>query len=124
MTAARPLLEAMLGRIRRGGDTPLNFGIDSAGIVRASVAEAGRCAIAELDALASEILGSPWSAGAATLEGWLERFYLAARTVDPQAVEIVGRRFEGFDDREIAGKLGLGPRLVRRILKEIACCSR
>ncbi len=125
MNDARSLLAGMLGRIRRGGDTPLQFGIDSAAIVRASVEEGGgRCRVDELDALASEILGVPWTAGASSVEAWMERFYLDARTVDPQALEIVGQRFDGFDDREIAERLSLGPRLVRRIIKDIACCSR
>ena len=122
MSDARSVLGAMLDCVRRGGDTPLQFGIDSAAIVRAQ--PDFRCVeAAELDAAATELLGAPWSAGAASVESWLDRFYAAARVVDPQAIEIVGLRLEGFDDREIADRLSLGPRLVRRILRDIACSS-
>jgi len=119
---ARALLGAMIGCIRRGGDTPLQFGIDSAAIVRACL-EGGRCGPAALDAVVSDLLESPWSAGATSIESWLLRFYAAARTVDPQAMGIVGLRLDGFDDREIAERLSLGPRLVRQILRDIACSS-
>jgi hypothetical protein len=118
---ARALLAAMLDCIRRGGDTPLNFGIDGAAVVRAALALVPACRPDELDAAAAELLGVPWTAGAATLDAWLDRFYLAARTVDPQAVEILGLRLDGFEDREIAAKLDLGPRLVRRIIRDVAC---
>lgn len=49
----------------------------------------------------------------------LERLWERAREVDPDALEIVRLRHEGFPDRDIAERLGLGLRLVRRIAADV-----
>lgn len=49
----------------------------------------------------------------------LERLWERARGVDPDALEIVRLRHEGFSDRDIADRLGLGLRLVRRIAADV-----
>lgn len=50
------------------------------------------------------------------LARWLERFYQAMRQVHPRAIDIAGLRLEGFQERDIAGRIGFGLRLVRSIL--------
>jgi hypothetical protein len=49
---------------------------------------------------------------------WLERLHAVMSAVQPRAVEIVALRVEGFRDRDIAERLGLGRRLVRRIVED------
>lgn len=51
---------------------------------------------------------------------WLDRFYRAARTIDPHVFEIVALRLRGLDERDIARRLGTGMRLVRRILADLS----
>jgi hypothetical protein len=55
----------------------------------------------------------------AGLAVWLEHLHAALRGAHPAAVEIVGLRVEGCQDREIAQRLGLGLRLVRRIIRDL-----
>jgi len=53
------------------------------------------------------------------LAAWLERFYTAMRGVHPNAIEIASLRVEDFTSREVAQQLGLGLRLVRRIIEDM-----
>jgi hypothetical protein len=53
------------------------------------------------------------------LVAWLERFYAVLHEVHPRAMEIVALRVEGFQDRDIAERLGMGLRLVRRIVEDM-----
>ncbi len=53
------------------------------------------------------------------LAAWLERFYDAMRGVHPNAIEIAGLRMEDYTSREIAQQLGLGLRLVKRIIEDM-----
>jgi hypothetical protein len=50
---------------------------------------------------------------------WLERFYTVMSEVHPQAIDIVGLRVEGFEDRDIAKRLELGLRLVKGIVRDM-----
>ena len=49
----------------------------------------------------------------------LERLYVRAREVDPHALEILRLQADGFSDRDVADRLGLGLRLVRRIVADV-----
>jgi hypothetical protein len=160
----QPLLEALLGELRRARETPLQFGIDSDGIVSVALkvflagdAEDGlrarldwQSATVALDRLVaqflqpqpvcgrdalddfeseagtfSRVVGSnapdPPGGNAPThpLAVWLERFYTVMTEVQPRAVEIVTLRVNGFDVRDIAERLGLGLRLVKRIIQDM-----
>jgi hypothetical protein len=53
------------------------------------------------------------------LAAWLEQFYTVIREVHSRAFEIVGLRIEGYTDRDIAERLGLGLRLVRRMISDM-----
>ena len=50
---------------------------------------------------------------------WLEKFYEVMQDVHPAAIEIVGLRVDGCQDREIAERLELGLRLVKRVVHDI-----
>jgi hypothetical protein len=49
------------------------------------------------------------------LATWLDALYETARHTHPRAIDVLALRVEGWDDREIARKLGLGLRLTVRI---------
>jgi hypothetical protein len=133
----RPLLQEMLARLRRYRDTPLQDGIDSAGIVQAALRlfSAGPSAAGPghfpdlksvqfvLDGLVARALGAGpldrAGSNGAGLAGWLEHLHATLRAVHPAAVEMVGLRVEGCQDREIAERLGLGLRLLKRILRDL-----
>ncbi len=53
------------------------------------------------------------------LAAWLERFYTAMRDVHPNAIEIAKLRMENYTSREVAQQLGLGLRLVKRIIEDV-----
>jgi len=53
------------------------------------------------------------------LAAWLDRVYEAIQSIDARASEVVALRVEGFTDREIAERLELGLRLVKRILCDL-----
>lgn len=157
-----PLLRALLSCLRRSLETPLQFEIDSEGIVGFVLKDFpdviqgnGASRLGEwewakvepgLNALVERLLGETgeWVApaplpdirppsfndanpalsesthtiagGRHPLARWLERFYQAMRQVHPRAIDIAGLRLEGFQERDIAGRLGFGLRLVRSIL--------
>lgn len=143
----RPLLQEMLAGLRRHRDTPLQEGIDSAGIVREALRASlpgtstqGSSCLADLkvdqsalDGLIAEALrdeaavGSVRSRGrldrpagnGAGLAGWLEQLHTVLHATHPTAVEIVALRIEDCPDREIAQRLGLGLRLVQRIIQDL-----
>jgi hypothetical protein len=52
------------------------------------------------------------------LAAWLEQFYGRVRGVHPRAIEIVALRMEEYTSREIAQRLGIGLRLVHRIIED------
>ncbi len=162
-----PLLQAVLARVRRARDTPLQFGIDSEEIVSAALREfhdglAGAQLVRWQDWLsvkkgfhqlvtrslqaeraepeAAEPLPaasqSPPENGAVKvataddldsfeknaahpLADWLDQFHTVMSEIQPRAIEIVTLRVEGFQDRDIAERLGLGLRLVRRIVRDL-----
>lgn len=67
----------------------------------------------------------PGKGGAATAPAqphptaaWLEHYATVMRGVHATAAEMVGLRLEGYMAREIAERLGLGLRLVGRILRD------
>jgi hypothetical protein len=53
------------------------------------------------------------------LAAWLERTCAVVRGVDPQALEILTLRLEGYGVREAAQRLGLGLRLVQRVVADL-----
>lgn len=147
----RPLLKEMLACLRRHRDTPLQEGIDSAGIVQAAMRTvsagpraSGSSHLADLEIdpaiLDGLIAGAlrdehdlaesqpPVPSGGrldrsagngAGLAVWLEQLHAELHATHPAAIEIVGFRVEGCQDREIAQRLGLGLRLVRRIIHDL-----
>ncbi|MFQ5459984.1 MAG: hypothetical protein ACE5EL_04250 [Anaerolineae bacterium] len=58
------------------------------------------------------------------LATWLEEMYEAMRAVDPAAIDIVTLRAQAYGDRDIAGRLDLGLRLLRRVLADLRQCRR
>jgi ferredoxin len=116
-----PVLLEMLSCLRVGGPAPAQFRIDGEGIVRA-VLKGRKVSAAALDAEARGRSPAPEGEDdARRLADWLERFHAECRAVDPRALEIVALRLEGRDLREIAERLGIGPRLVERILADLSC---
>ncbi len=53
------------------------------------------------------------------LAAWLEQFCLEMNLVHPKSIEVVILRFEGCGNRQIARRLGLTLRLVKRIVHDI-----
>jgi hypothetical protein len=49
---------------------------------------------------------------------WFDKFCSSLRLTHPRAIEIVRMRVEGYAARDIAGRLGMGVRLVRRLLAD------
>jgi hypothetical protein len=165
------LLQALLAQLRRARETPLQFGIDSEGIVDAALKDYFSGArgsspwrdwqvqTAMLDTLVAQFLQPEWSSrreeahsrfgmrqeesgvdqslvpSAASVQErgieitdavashplavWLDRFYRVMTGVQPRAIDIVTLRVEGFQDRDIAERLELGLRLVRRIIQDM-----
>jgi hypothetical protein len=151
------LLQVLLTLLRRARETPLQFGIDSDGIVTAALREFLSQApqtrsgpnqnwplvTAALDRLLVRSLGgnthqpfaAPVTKGCRVLSApdaqsfeepvphplavWLERLFAILSEIQPRAVEIVALRVEGFEDRDLAERLGLGLRLVRRIVADV-----
>lgn len=140
------LLRAMLACLRRHRDTPLQDGIDRAGIVQAALrtVSASPCApgsshladlesdLVLLDGLIAGSLrdeqsppepqpsaGRPDRPAGNDLAAWLEQLHAALHATHPAAVEVVALRVEGCQDREIAQRLGLGLRLVRRLIQDL-----
>ena len=146
------LLRALLAQLRRSRQTPLQFGIDSEGIVAAALKQffasaAGndlrpcqdwQFATAVLDELVAQFLqpgcrslltSAPTTRGCDAqtediasprpLAIWLERFYTVMTEVQPRALDIAALRVEGLEDRDIAERLELGLRLVKRIVQDM-----
>ncbi len=137
-----PLLRKILAFLRRVGETPLQSRIDAVGIARAVLEDCPSSLSGEvngvLDDLVLRSLRRPPSVpvedpevreapadveaeekAVQALAAWLDRFYVDLRTIDPRTFEIVGLRLDGCTSREIAERLGLGLRLVKRILRDI-----
>lgn len=137
-----PLLRKILAFLRRVGETPLQSRIDAVGIARAVLGDCPSRLSGEvngvLDDLVLRSLRRPPSVpvedpevreapadveaeekAVQALAAWLDRFYVDLRTIDPRTFEIVGLRLDGCTSREIAERLGLGLRLVKRILRDI-----
>lgn len=154
------LLGVLLGRLRGARETPLQFGIDSEGIVSATLKDRrvadmqfdscanGSFVTTRLDELITELLQpqrgsgrknevpmhSALSASLAMpgqlatptmrvtsshpLVHWLERVHTVLSNAQPRVVEIIAMRLEGFGDRDIAERLGMGLRLLRRIVAD------
>jgi hypothetical protein len=53
------------------------------------------------------------------LANWLDRFHDTMNRVSPHAIPIWKLRLDGYADREIADRLGLGPRLVRQVRLDV-----
>lgn len=130
----RTLLQRMLACLRRSRETPLQFEIDAAGIVAAALADAPASlagdesgATTGLNGLIEDLLGAEHRASSgretaskpASLAAWLTRLYRSLRAVHPAAIDIVALRLDGYDDRAIAERLRLGPRLVRHITSQM-----
>lgn len=163
----RPLLKELLTQLHRSGDTPLRFGIDSVGIVDATLKEVfsrqtedeavsrqdWETVKAAFDGLLERALldepelwersnrspsaeksypsgksGSGVSGSAGTsvnktaphpLATWLDHFHALMREVHPSAIEVANLRMEDYTCREVAQQLGLGLRLVRRIVEDM-----
>lgn len=140
----RRLLEELLAQTQRAGDTPLRFGLDTDEIVRTALAtQLGATSsglsdalndppavVNALDSLVAAALGGEQASSAprnqpdpASLQGaltaWLGWLRAVAQSVHPDAIEILARRLEGCDDCDIALRLGLGPRLVGRLVAEL-----
>ena len=139
-----PLLRKILAFLRRVGETPLQSRIDAVGIARAVLGDCPSRLSGEvngvLDDLVLRSLRRPPSVpvedpgareapapadveaeerAVQSLAAWLDRFYVDLRTIDPRTFEILGLRLDGCTSREIAERLGLGLRLVKRILRDI-----
>jgi hypothetical protein len=148
-----PLLQALLAHVRRARQTPLQFGIDSEGIVAAALKdlgssegrsgpwEDGPIVTAALNKLVDRFLqNEPMSSvtegrsprlkpstrrdsgdtnASHPLANWLDCLYTTMSDVQPRAIEILGLRVEGFQDRDIAERLGLGLRLVKHIIEDM-----
>jgi hypothetical protein len=137
-----PLLRKILAFLRRVGETPLQSRIDAVGIARAVLGDCPSRLSGEvngvLDDLVLRSLRRPPSVpvedpevreapadveaeekAVQALAAWLDRFYVDLRPIDPRTFEIVGLRLDGCTSREIAERLGLGLRLVKRILRDI-----
>lgn len=122
MNPARVLLEETLALLRAAEDTPLGGRIDAAGmagdIERSARTRLGEAANegdwpavrARMDAL----LGVPPSDDT-DFVAWLARTAARLRDLHPRATTVAAMRLKGLDDRDIAERLGLGPRLVGRI---------
>lgn len=54
-----------------------------------------------------------------SLVRWFERLHAALRTASDLAVAAIVLRLEGYDERDVAVRLGLGMRLVRRMLTRV-----
>lgn len=137
-----PLLRKILAFLRRVGETPLQSRIDAVGIARAVLGDCPSRLSGEVNGVLDDIvlrsLRRPPSVpvedpgdreatadveveerAVQSLAAWLDRFYVDLRTIDPRTFEIVGLRLDGCTSREIAERLGLGLRLVKRILRDI-----
>jgi hypothetical protein len=49
---------------------------------------------------------------------WIDELCNVLRAIDPTAIEILRLRVEGYEPRDIAGRLGTGVRLVRHVLAD------
>ena len=54
-----------------------------------------------------------------SLVRWFARLHAVLRTAGDLAVAAIVLRLEGYDERDVAERLGLGMRLVRRILTQV-----
>ena len=117
---ARTLLEEALRLLCLTAETPLGGGIDAAGMAnvarRRARARLGagfeEPTVADLDVLMETRSGAP------DLATWFQRTHERLRPTHPRAFAIAILRLEGCTDREIAARLDLGPRLVKRIRTE------
>ncbi len=137
-----PLLREVLALLRHAEDAPLSSGVDAAGIAGLalrrwprSVRPGSRVTEALAATLHSRLDDAPADgppaardpspAGSAPgselpdLAAWVSRCHERLRTVHPRAASVVLLRLEGHDDREIARRLDLAPRLVARIRRDL-----
>lgn len=134
----RLLLLRMLAPIRRSHDTPLQFEIDSRSIAAASWQEfrnsdlPAKKVLADLDQIVTRSLTNDGELPASVRSGdtevsdistaladWLDEIFQGIRNIDPLAIEILGLRIEGVDNRSISEKLQTGLRLVKQIISDI-----
>lgn len=150
----RLLLREALDVLVRAGETPLAARINGAGIADAAgralhskqpstwaaLQKNPRIFTRELDACLGEALEGPcpgeeppasWTGSppyspevSAALGPWLEQRCVLLRSVDSNALKILDLRLQGSDDSEISETLGLGPRLVRSILRDLSAAFR
>lgn len=59
-----------------------------------------------------------------TLSQWVERVFSTIRNVHKRAIDVLALRANGLSDREIARQLGLGLRLVQRMVDDIRAAWR
>lgn len=121
--APRRFLERVLGILR---EAPAGARIDAAGIVRAAEGELNLKNSESLTRAVDALVRGALGARAAlpppcSTADWLERLHASLSAADSRAAEILALRLAGWTDREIAERLGAGPRLVRRILGDV--CS-
>lgn len=144
------MLKALFNRVASSRQTPLQFEIDVAAIVAATMRdeEVGAASLEDvegLDDLFTSVLGGSGmqrtdgdkpnqptadASGelsedlARWLATWLERCCAIVNDTHPQAMDVVGLRIEGYSDREIAAQLGMGMRLAARIVRDVlAACQ-
>lgn len=137
------LLLRMLSLLRRSRETPLQFEIDSAGIVAAALMEYSGNAvcyetIAALNSLINQVLSGECetsddisSEPPKELEGeidsgtsnplplWLRQLYQLSRQTHPQAIDLLALRLEGYGLRDASERLDIGLRLAQRILQDV-----
>ena len=133
-------LTEMLASIRHSARTPLYFGIDSVQIVAAALRKfdpAGpeltgdpRRLCADFDRIARSALGcspatdqglddeSPAGDVIPTLAAWFEQRHRTMGSVHPLALDVLALLIEGESPREVAERLDLGLRLIRRIVRD------
>lgn len=95
------LQREMLALVCRAEDTPLRFGIDSAGIASMALAR------------------NPAGPGEErSLAAWIELRHRVWRDIHPRVFTMVALQLDGLSARDLADNLGLGLNLVRTVLAE------
>ncbi|MCC6740492.1 MAG: hypothetical protein IT452_15715 [Planctomycetia bacterium] len=127
MSDARVLLGQVLALLIVAEETPLADRVDAGGMAEAALARAaaqlGRPVGGAWPALRAgmDVLLGARPSAAPGLAAWLADLYSRFRRSHPQAAAAAALRLDGEDDAAIAERLGLGPRLVARLLAEAAC---
>jgi hypothetical protein len=122
MNVSRVLLEETLALLRLAEEAPLAGQIDAPGMAaeierRAEIRLGGREGMLDWGAVQAglDALLGVASPGVPCFAPWLSHTHARLRDAHPRAAAVAALRLAGFDDRDIAGRLGLGPRLVGRI---------